>query len=167
MANIIGTAPNQVPTNGDLGTMAFQDQVAVSILGGSLNGTVGATTPTTGIFTTLTSTSSLIVNAPEPASITGAATLTNANIQTQIVNASGTTYTITLPLGTTLETLVSWTAINLGYDFTIINTASGTISWAGNTGVTTIGLSLISPGVSACFRIRRTAANTFTVYRIK
>jgi len=25
MANLIGTAPNQVPTNGDLGTMAFQD----------------------------------------------------------------------------------------------------------------------------------------------
>jgi len=30
MAKLIGTAPNQVPTNGDLGTMAFQDKESVT-----------------------------------------------------------------------------------------------------------------------------------------
>lgn len=31
MANLIGTGPNQVPTNGDLGSMAFQDKKSVSV----------------------------------------------------------------------------------------------------------------------------------------
>lgn len=37
MPLLLGTAPNQVPTNADLGTMAFQDGTAVSINGGSLS----------------------------------------------------------------------------------------------------------------------------------
>ena len=37
MALLLGTAPNQVPTNADLGTMAFQDQAAVNITGGKLS----------------------------------------------------------------------------------------------------------------------------------
>lgn len=32
MANLIGTAPNQVPTNGSLGTMAFRDAEATNIV---------------------------------------------------------------------------------------------------------------------------------------
>lgn len=38
MANQIGTAPNQVPVNGMLGGMAFQDPNAVNILGGKIGG---------------------------------------------------------------------------------------------------------------------------------
>lgn len=34
MAILIGTSPSQVPTNGDLGTMAFQSQMGVNIAGG-------------------------------------------------------------------------------------------------------------------------------------
>ena len=37
MALLLGTAPNQVPTNADLGTMAFQDQAAVNITGGVIS----------------------------------------------------------------------------------------------------------------------------------
>jgi hypothetical protein len=37
MPLLLGTAPNQVPTNADLGTMAFQDQAAVNITGGKLS----------------------------------------------------------------------------------------------------------------------------------
>lgn len=36
MSNLFGSAPNQVPTNGDLGTMAFQDAHAVKVTGGSV-----------------------------------------------------------------------------------------------------------------------------------
>lgn len=36
MSNLLGSAPNQVPTNGDLGTLAFQDSNAVKITGGSV-----------------------------------------------------------------------------------------------------------------------------------
>jgi hypothetical protein len=47
MPLLLGTAPNQVPTNGDLGTMAFQDQNAVKIGGGSF--TFGTNTPLAGM----------------------------------------------------------------------------------------------------------------------
>jgi hypothetical protein len=104
--------------------------------------------------------------APAPASIATTATLTNADIQAQIINTTGTSYTVTMPLGTTLEALSTWAAANIGYDFTVINTASGTITMAVNTGVTSLGGLTIATGVSAQFRIRRTAANTFVLYRL-
>lgn len=112
-------------------------------------------------------TGALVVYVPAPAIATGTVTLTNANIQTQIIAASGSSYTIRMPVGTTLETLVSWSAVNLGYDFYIISTASGTITLdATETGVTSVGAMAIDNGTSAQFRIRRTAANTFIVYRL-
>jgi hypothetical protein len=104
--------------------------------------------------------------APAPAGISAAATLTNANIQAQIISATGTTYTITMPLGTTLETLATWQGTGIGYDFTVINTATGVITMAVNTGVTSLGSLMIAIGASAQFRIRRTAANTFVLYRL-
>jgi hypothetical protein len=104
--------------------------------------------------------------APAPAGISAAATLTNANIQAQIISATGTTYTITMPLGTTLETLATWVGTGVAYDFFVINTASGIITMAVNTGVTSLGSLTIAIGASAHFRIRRTAANTFVLYRL-
>ena len=104
--------------------------------------------------------------APAPAAISAAATLTNANIQGQIISATGTTYTITMPLGTTLETLATWATTNIAYDFFVINTASGIITMAVNTGVTSLGSLTVAIGASAHFRIRRTAANTFVLYRL-
>ena len=104
--------------------------------------------------------------APAPAAISAAATLTNANIQGQIISATGTTYTITMPLGTTMETLATWATTNIAYDFFVINTASGIITMAVNTGVTSLGALTVAIGASAHFRIRRTAANTFVLYRL-
>ena len=104
--------------------------------------------------------------APTHASISAATTLTNANLQTQIINTTGTSYTLTLPTGATLETIANWVAFNIGYDFTIINTASGTITIGAN-GNTTLGGLTIPTGTSAQFRIRRTAVNTFTIYRLR
>jgi hypothetical protein len=115
------------------------------------------------------STGANVVWAPAPASITAAATLTNANIQGQIIVATGSgPYTVTMPLGTTLETLIPWSGTNLGYDFTIINDSGDDLTVAVNTGVTAVGL-LVVPSfgnTSAGFRIRRTAANTFVLYRL-
>jgi hypothetical protein len=104
--------------------------------------------------------------APAPTSIAAAATLTNAQIQGQIINTTGTTYTVTMPLGTTLETLATWATTNIAYDFYVVNTATGTITMAVNTGVTSVGTLTVTTGVSAQFRIRRTAANTFVLYRL-
>ena len=104
--------------------------------------------------------------APAPAAISAATTLTNANIQGQIISATGTTYTITMPLGSTLDTLASWVTTNIGYDFFVINTATGVITMAVNTGVTSLGLLTIAAATSAHFRIRRTAASTYVLYRL-
>ena len=104
--------------------------------------------------------------APAPATVSTTATLANADIQAQIINTTGTSYTVTMPLGTTLETLATWSTTNIGYDFTVINTASGTITIAANTGVTTLGGLTLATGTSAQFRIRRTSANTFVLYRL-
>jgi|GEM_PF-3144960 len=104
---------------------------------------------------------------PAPAALSSTATLTNANIQAQIISATGAApYTLTMPLGSTLESLASWTAVNLGYDFYVINTASGTVTMATNTNVTSLGALGVTAGTSAHFRIRRTAANTFVLYRL-
>jgi hypothetical protein len=51
-------------------------------------------------------------------------------------------------------------------DFSVINTASGTITMAANTGVTIVGRATVLTVISARFRIRRTAASTYILYRI-
>jgi len=104
--------------------------------------------------------------APTPATTAGATTLTTANIQSQIITASGTSYTITVPNGTSLEAVTTWAASNVGYDFFIINTASGTITLAVNTNVTFVGSLSITTATTARLRFRRTSANTFICYRL-
>ncbi len=48
---------------GDLGTMAYQDSNAVAIMGGTIDGTtVGATTPASGAFTSLSSTDDAMIH---------------------------------------------------------------------------------------------------------
>lgn len=109
----------------------------------------------------------IIMYCPTPSTITGTATLTNADIQAQIVNTTGAAaYTVTLPLGTTLETLITWDAVDIGYDFYVVNSVPANITMAANTGVTIVGRTLVATNISGQFRIRRTAANTFIVYRI-
>lgn len=61
MPLLLGTAPNQVPTNGDLGTMAFQDAAAVQV--GALTAgalTAGALTATTLTANALTAASATV-----------------------------------------------------------------------------------------------------------
>lgn len=155
----------------NLGTGATTNATTKAINIGT-GGVSGSTTNislgsnTVGGTTNLLLNGNLIVGAPAPASIAAAATLTNANILANIINTTGTTYTVTMPLGTTLETLVVWSAVDKGCDFYIVNTASGTITIGANTGVTTLGDLTVLTGASAFFRLRRTAANTFILYRL-
>ena len=112
-------------------------------------------------------TGAVVVYTPAPTTtISAATTLTNAQLQGQIVVTSGTTFTLTMPTGTTLNTLISWAGTNLGFDFSVINTASSTITMAINTGVTSVGTLTVLTGISARFRIRRTAASTYVMYRV-
>jgi hypothetical protein len=138
---------------------------ASSLMYGTFNATASSQTLVVNAGSS-TFTGAVVVGAPAPASITAVATLTNANLQAQLINTTGVSYTVTMPLGSTLETLITWAAFDIGFDFSVINTASGTITMAANTGVTTLGGLTIATGVSAQFRIRRTAASTFVMYRI-
>lgn len=111
-------------------------------------------------------TGAVVVYAPAPTAVNASATLTNADLQAQLLVASGVGFTLTMPLGTTLNTLVTWAGVDLGFDFSLINTGSGTITMAGNTGVTIVGTSTVLVSTSGRFRICRTAASTYIVYRI-
>ena len=83
MSQLIGTGQNQVPTNGLLGTMAFQDRKGVNILGGTVvltsalvNSPIGTgyATGAGGAVTQLTSrTTGVTLNTP-----TGAITMFSA-----------------------------------------------------------------------------------------
>lgn len=101
-----------------------------------------------------------------PASKAAAATLTGAEVLTQILNTTGTSYTVTMPLGSALDTATGGMPTNTAFDFIVINTASGTITMAVNTGITALGSLSVATGTSASYRIRKTAASTFVMYRV-
>jgi hypothetical protein len=142
----------------DIGTAGVSGSITNINIGSAVAGSLG----------TISLNEQLVVTQPTPVTIATTATLTNANILTRIVIASGATdYTITLPLGTTLETLVTWVGVDLAYDFTFIPTGGATVTLGANTGVTIVGANQFSQfGGSVTFRIRRTAANTFIVYNM-
>ena len=105
--------------------------------------------------------------APAPTSKAAAATLTAAELFTGILNTTGTTYTVTVPTGTNIDAFYTQVpATNIGFDLFVINTASGTITMAVNTGVTAVGALTVLTATSAQFRFRRTAANTYVMYRL-
>lgn len=105
--------------------------------------------------------------APAPTSISAVTTLTAVQLKTNIINTTGSTYTVTLPTGTEIDAeFTNISLFDIGFDFNVINTASGVITMAINTGVTSVGTLTIASGVSASFRLRRTAVNTYVLYRL-
>ena len=147
----VGTAPNQVPLNQYLGTMAFQDEYGVNILGGFVS-------------------AQMIPIQPTSTALTGSVTLTTAQIQSQIIQVtSASAVTLTMPTGTVIDgAIVPVIQINTSIDFWIINTgsSSGAVTVAVASGVTNIGALTIPISTSAYFRLRRTAINTYILYRL-
>lgn len=94
-----------------------------------------------------------------------AATLTNTELATGILQYTGNAQTITLPTGTNIEGGFTWSANDNAWDWYVINTGTGTCTIGAN-GNTTVGALTVAAGSSGHFRFRRTATNTFTVYRI-
>ena len=157
MPSLIGNKPNQVPSNGDLGTLAFQDANAVNITGG-----------TSGNVQTLTN---LFVAQPTPSAINASATLTIAELLTRIITTnSATAVAFTLPTGTLTDAgiLGGQLLVNQSFEWNIINTGSavGVVTVSGGTGNTLVGSGVLAITTSATFRTLKTAANTFTTYRI-
>ena len=117
-----------------------------------------------------------------PAAKTTSTTLTAAELLGRLITgaqgaAGAATYT--LPLGTDIETallaLYPGLQTNDSFDFSVINistVAAEDVTIAGNTGTTLVGTGVVNSndaGTSistGTFRVRRTAANTYSVYRI-
>jgi hypothetical protein len=102
-----------------------------------------------------------------PTAKTAAATLTPAELATEIITYTGAAVNLTLPLGTDIETAFGSMKVNSSFDFTIINiggTNAATVT--ANTGCTIVGVAAVSANTSATWRVRKTAENTFVFYRI-
>ena len=107
---------------------------------------------------------------PAPANIAdgGSMVMTAAELLTSIVTATPTTgRNIQLPTAADLEAATVF-AVNDSFDFSLITLAAFALTITVNTGVTIVGGAATGAGSgsAARFRIRKTAANTFVVYRI-
>lgn len=118
---------------------------------------------------------------PAPATATDTATITATQMANGLMICTPTAAaTYTLPTGTNFETQLA--ALNIvlgvdeGFDFTITNvatTAAFIITVATAAGWTLVGGMLVEANAAAqaespvgIFRVRRTAANTYTLYRV-
>ena len=93
---------------------------------------------------------------------------TAAEVLTGIVTATPTTTrSIQLPLATNLDLATDF-AIGDSFDFSVITLAAFALTITVNTGVTIVGsaATAATSGASARFRLRKTAAATYIVYRI-
>jgi len=98
----------------------------------------------------------------------GSMVSTAADVLTSIITATPTAgRNIQLPTGTALDLATDW-AINDSFDFSLITLAAFALTITVNTGVTIVGSPATGAGSGAAarFRLRKTAANTFVVYRI-
>jgi hypothetical protein len=98
----------------------------------------------------------------------GSMVATAANVLTGIITATPTAgRDIQLPTGANLDLATEW-AIGDSFDFSVITLAAFALTLTVNTGVTIVGsaATAATSGASARFRCRKTAADTFVVYRI-
>jgi hypothetical protein len=99
----------------------------------------------------------------------GSMVATAANVLTGIITATPTSARdIQLPTGANLDLATEW-AIGDSFDFSVITLAAFALTLTVNTGITTIVGSAATGATSgsvARFRLRKTAADTFTAYRI-
>ena len=103
---------------------------------------------------------------PAQTSLAAAATLDAAQVRTRIIQYTGGAATVNLPTGTTLDTVIaSGMTVNSAFELTFINTSANLLTIGAN-GNTTVGTLTVATLTSGTFRFRKTAANTFTVYRV-
>lgn len=141
------------------------------------NTIIGATTPQNSFFKNITTTGVTNTNPTPltqgaPNAQTVSATLTAANLQTGIITvsqgASGGS-TLTLPLGTAMDTAFPLAAVNSAFDFSITNisvTSGETATLAAATGFTIVGQATVPITTSGRFRARKTGTGTWVAYRL-
>lgn len=109
-----------------------------------------------------------IQEAPTNIADGGAMAFTAASLLGGIVTATPTaSRNVQLPTGAALD-LVSEFMVNDSIDFSVVTLAAFALTVTVNTGVTIVGApaTAATTGSTARFRLRKTAADTFVVYRI-
>jgi hypothetical protein len=174
-----------VVANDGIGYISFQGadgfQLVDSVsIGGYIDGTPGSNdVPGRLVFSTtadgaaavterlrITNEGVIAYNQPAPTSKSAAATLTIAELKTAIVQYTGSADTLTLPTGTLMEGGFSGIYTNMTFEWSVINTGSGTCTIGAGTDHTIVGHATVAAGDSGRFASRRTAANTFVSYRL-
>ena len=107
-------------------------------------------------------------NQAAPTAKTAAATLTGAELLTGIITYNGVAASLTMPLGSALDAAITGGNLPVGFafEFVVINLGAATATMAVNTGVTFVGTLTVLTLTSVRWRVRKTAASTFIVYRV-
>ena len=101
-----------------------------------------------------------------PVAKTAAATLTAADLANGIINYSGATANLQVPLGTDIDAAFTSMKVNSCFDFYIINTSANTATLTVNTGCTIVGAAAVATATSCNFRVRKSGDGTFVFNRI-
>jgi hypothetical protein len=124
----------------------------------------GASSPTEALR--ITNDRVVAYNQGAPATVNTSATITAANLKTGIITSTtAAAVTMTLPTGANIEAGFSGLYNNFTFEFSVINTGPNTLTVGAN-GNTTVGSLTVATGTSARYALRRTGANTFTLYRL-
>lgn len=103
----------------------------------------------------------------DPAVKTAAGPITMADLNAGIIQYTGAAATLTLPAGDVMDGgALSVLPVDRAFEFVVINTGTGAATLAAGTGLAAVGSRVVATGASARFRVRKTAPNAFTVYRV-
>ena len=102
-----------------------------------------------------------------PTAKTAAATLTPAELASEIITYVGAAAALTVPLGADIDAAFGSMKVNSSFDFYIINiggTNAATVT--ANTGCTLVGVAAVAANTACQWRVRKTADATYVFYRI-
>lgn len=106
----------------------------------------------------------------DPQTATSTATLTTAQLlgSVLVANPSTTAASYTLPTGASVDSVLTNAKIGSTFNLTIVNlgTSSGALTIVAGTGWTLVGSATVAVTSSAQLLGYRTAANTYTLYRV-
>jgi len=153
MPSLVGNKPNQVPSNGDLGTLAFQDSNAVNITGGIVDVSAGTAAlptlgttgdPNTGVFFPAADTVAVATNGVERVRVDSSGNLGVGITPSYKLDVFGN---VTGVLG-----ISSANTSSAGNSYALLRAASDTTEWGVinySSGTSTAGSNQYQQGASA------------------
>ena len=147
-------------------SIAIGDNITAS---GGIN--LGTSLATTNILGSTVLQGNTFFYQPAASAVNATASLNASTVLLGIITSTtAATVTLTLPTGTNFENAINTYStakpVSSAFDFSIINTGTNNLTVASAAGWTLVGSMTISASTSGSFRSRKSAANTFTLYRL-